>query len=340
MDEKTNRRLVILLSTPVTPLQIIVGKMLPYVLFSLAGVLAISWLGHGDSLLALAIFTPVILFIFGIYLIVPMLYRTFKDTTFISMLATAVTTVYLILPAMFSGLSDLAYMSPITLAVKMYRAESFGVKEYLFATLPLALIFGLALYVSTRVLNEEYLMGFRPIHRKLADAVYLILNRDHPYLSIFALSILFIPLVYVVQLVVLAISLSLPLRLALVSTLLTAAAIEEVAKSVGIFVLYEHGFVHSLRQVLALSFLSALGFLIAEKGLLLVSLGIVSQSSLSQAIFDSGSLPLPLAAHFVFTSIVCLLATRLRFRYAYPVALLAATLVHSLYNYLILGGLH
>jgi glucose dehydrogenase len=77
----------------------------------------ISVLTHGDSPRALLIFTTAVLFIFGIYLMVPMLYRTFKDTTFVSMLATAVTTAYLIVPAMFSGISDLAYISPITLAV-------------------------------------------------------------------------------------------------------------------------------------------------------------------------------------------------------------------------------
>jgi ABC-type Na+ efflux pump permease subunit len=117
MDEKTNRKLTMLLSAPITPFQIIVGKMLPYVTFSLIGVIVISVLTHGDSPRALLIFTPAVLFIFGIYLMVPMLYHTFKDTTFVSMLATAVTTAYLIVPAMFSGISDLAYISPITLAV-------------------------------------------------------------------------------------------------------------------------------------------------------------------------------------------------------------------------------
>ncbi len=337
MDEKTNRRLVILLSAPLTPFQIIAGKMLPYVLFSLAGIVAISWFTQASPLLALTIFAPAVLFIFGIYLMVPMLYRTFKDTTFISMLVTAMTTAYLVFPAMFSGISELAYMSPITLAVKMYRAESFGIKEYLFATVPLGLIFGLSLYVSTRVLNEEYLMGYRPLYRKHADAIYLVLNRAHLNLSILALSLILIPIVYIVQLVVLAISLNLPMRLAVGSTLLASAAFEEVVKSAGIAVLNEHGHLRSTRQVIWLSFLSALGFLVGEKGLVYVSLGIVSQNSFSQALFSSGALPIPLAAHFIFTSIVCVL--HVRFRLPYPIAIAIATLVHALYNYAVLGGL-
>ena len=304
MDEKTNRKLTMLLSAPITPLQIIIGKMLPYVTFSLCGVVAIALLTHGDPLLALLIFAPAIFFIFGIYLMVPMLYRTFKDTTFISMLATALTTAYLITPAMFSGISDLAYMSPITLAVKMYRNETFGLPEYLFAATPLVLIFALALYISTRVLNEEYLMGFRPLHRKLADAIFLIINRAHLSTSIFFLSLLLIPLVYLAQLVALAISLNLPMTLALAGILFVAAIMEELAKSAGIAVLNEHGLIHSTRQVLTLTFLSALGFLIGEKALLLVTLSAVAQSSIAGALFNTGLLPMPLAAHFIFTSIV------------------------------------
>lgn len=337
MDEKTNRRLMMLLSAPITPFQIIVGKMLPYVTFSLGGVIAIARLTHGDPLLALLIFAPVVFFIFGIYLMVPLLYRTFKDTTFISMLATALTTAYLITPAMFSGISDLAFMSPITLAVKMYRNESFGWREYLFAATPLALIFSLALYISTRVLNEEYLMGFRPLHRKLADAIYLVIHRAHPYASILILSILLIPVVYIAQLVALAIALNLPTTLMIAGIMGIAATIEELAKSAGIVVLHEHGQLRSARQTLALAFLSALGFLIGEKGLLLISLSVVSETRLSGALFNTGLLPVPLAAHFVFTSIVCLLTTRLRVRF--PVALLTGAFVHTAYNLILIRGL-
>ncbi len=337
MDEKTNRRLTILMSAPVTPFQIIAGKMLPYVVFSFAAVAVVALATRANVGLALAIFCPAILFIFAIYLMVPLLYRTFKDTTFISMLATAVTTSYLIFPAMFSGINDLAYISPLTLAVKMYRAEPFGWREYLFATTPMVLLFALSLYVGTRVLNEEFLMGYRPLHRKVADAIYLSMNRSHPYLSIVALSLLLIPIVYMIQLVTLALSLNLPIPFALAGTLVVAAVVEEIAKSVGIAVLLEHRIARSVKQVIALSFLSALGFLIGEKALLYVSLSVVSQSALSAALFSSGLLLGPLAAHFVFTAIVCLLMSRAGVRYRY--AVLAGAVVHSLYNLLLVGGM-
>lgn len=337
MEEKINRRLTILLSSPVTPLQIILGKLLPYAVFSVLAGTSVTLVAGGDVLLALAILMPVILFIFAIYLMVPMLYRTFKDTTFISMLATALTTTYLIFPAVFSGVNDLAYISPLTLLVKMYRDEPFGLREYLFAVVPMAALFGLSLYAATRVLNEEYLTGYKPLYRKVADAIFLLLSRRRPYLSIFLLSLVLIPLVYMVQLALLAMATNLPLSYALAGVLIIAAIVEEIAKSIGIITLLDRQLVRSGRGVIALAFLSALGFLIGEKLLLLISLSVVSESLASQALFSTGALILPLLAHFVFTTIVC--GLRARFRWRYVVTVLIGAAVHVAYNWIVAGGL-
>ncbi|MFT3895767.1 MAG: hypothetical protein QM730_29465 [Anaerolineales bacterium] len=115
MEEKINRRLTILLSAPVTPFQIILGKMLPYVIFTLAAIAFIAMQTKGNVLLTLAIFLPTTLFIFAIYLMVPLFYRTFKDVTFIAMLVTTLTTAYLVFPAMFTDVTDLSFISPLTL---------------------------------------------------------------------------------------------------------------------------------------------------------------------------------------------------------------------------------
>ena len=336
MNEKIDRRITVLMSAPVTPFQIIVGKMLPYMSFSLASVVIMTLVLGGNLLLAMVIFIPVILFIFSIYLMVPLIYRTFKDTTFISMLAITVITSYLVFPAMFSGVNDLSLMSPLTLAVKMYRDEPFGLKEYLFSTAPMYFIFILSVYVGTRILNEEYLMGFRPLYRKVAEAIYLAIVRSHLHVSITLLSLFLIPIVYMIQLVTLAISLNLPMRYAVAGLLVAVVVVEEVAKSVGIAVLLENGIIRTTKDVVVLSFLSAVGFLIGEKLLLYVSLSVVSESMLSPALFSSGMLLIPLVAHSVFTALVCLLTKRLGVRY-YPYAVLAGSIVHALYNLYILG---
>jgi hypothetical protein len=76
--------------------------MLPYAIFALSAIVLIAVLTKGNVLLTIAIFVPTILFIFAIYLMVPLFYRTFKDTTFIAMLVTTLTTAYLVAPAMFT----------------------------------------------------------------------------------------------------------------------------------------------------------------------------------------------------------------------------------------------
>lgn len=336
IDEKIDRRIAVLMSAPVTPFEIIAGKMLPHTAFSLASVVVITLFLRGNLLLAMATFIPVILFIFAIYLMVPLGFRTFKDTTFVSMLAISVITSYLIFPAMFSGVNDLSYMSPLTLAVRMYRGEPFGLKEYLFSTAPMYFVFILSMYIGTRILNEEYLMGFRPLYRKAAEAIYLAIDHDHIYASVTLLSLFLIPVVFMVQLVALALSFNIPMPYGLGGLLLAAALVEEVAKSAGIAVLLEKRIIRSIRDVLVLSLLSAVGFLVAEKALLLVSLSAVSQSVLSAALFSSGMFLIPLIAHFVFTALVCLLTSRFGVR-RYPFAILAGAIVHALYNLSVLG---
>lgn len=286
MDEKIKRRLTLLLSAPITPFQIIMGKMLPYILFAMAATVVIALLTNAPVGLALAIYVPTSLFIFAIYLMVPLFYRTFQDTTFIAMFVTTMTAVYLVFPAMFTDISELAYMSPLTLAVKMYRGEAFGLQEYLFPSLPMVLLFGVALYVGSRLLHEEFLMTYYALTRKMADALYWVMDRRRPALSVFMLSLGSIPAAYLAQLVVLAVATNLPARFMLGLALFASAAIEEVVKTMGIAVLIERGEVVSLRRVVWLAFLSALGFLIGEKLLVLVSVSAVSQAALSAVLFS------------------------------------------------------
>jgi ABC-type Na+ efflux pump permease subunit len=338
MEEKINRRLTILLSAPVTPFQIILGKMLPYVVFTLAAIAFIAVRTKGNVLLALAIFLPTTLFIFAIYLMVPLFYRTFKDVTFIAMLVTTLTTAYLVFPAMFTDVTDLSFISPLTLAVKMYRGEPFGLREYLFPSLPMAAIFGFAMFAGTHLLNEEFLIGYKPLSLKIGDAIYLLMSHARLYLSVPLWSVLVVPVVYMAQIIFLAFSANLPLGTTLGVTLFVSAFVEETAKSIGIVMLMDHGKIKSYRAILGYAFLSVLGFFLGEKLLVLISLAVVLQASVSSVLFGTGLLLfVPLIAHFVFTAIVTLLRAKTKLSYAAVLSI--GTLVHFLYNWYLLGGL-
>ena len=338
MDEKINRRLTILLSAPVTPLQIILGKMLPYVIFTLAAIAFIAVQTKGNVLLTLMIFLPTTLFIFAIYLMVPLFYRTFKDVTFIAMLVTTLTTAYLVFPAMFTNVTDLSFISPLTLAVKMYRGEPFGWREYLFPSLPMTAIFGFAMYAGTHLLNEEFLIGYKPISRKIGDAIYLLMSHTKLYLSVPLWSVLVIPIVYLAQIIILAFAADLPLGMTLGVTLFVSALVEEAVKSVGIVMLMDHGKIKTDREIVWYAFLSVLGFFIGEKLLVLISLTVVLQASISSVLFGTGLLLfVPLIAHFIFTTLVTLLRAKTKLSYA--AALTIGATVHFLYNWYLLGGL-
>jgi ABC-type Na+ efflux pump permease subunit len=337
MDEKLNRRLTILLSAPVTPFQIIFGKMLPYAIFALVGVAGVAVFTGGKIPLALAIFAPTILFIFAIYLMVPLFYRTFKDTTFIAMLVTTMTTAYLVFPAMFTNANDISYVSPLTLAVKMYRNEPFGWREYLFPSIPMAGIFIFAMFAGTRLLNEEFLMGYKPITQKIKDAIYLMMAHSQPYIAVPLWSLITIPAVYMSQVVFLAFATNLPFRLIIGAVLIASAGLEEIVKSVGIIALWEHRAVTRARDIFGLSFLSGLGFLVGEKLLVAISISMVSEARVAGALFGAGLLLLvPLAAHFIFTSITTILTTKLKF--PYWLSLCISTVIHFIYNFTILRG--
>ena len=310
--------------------------MLPYIGYSILAIIAITLVLKGNVLIGLAVFVPVMLFILAIYLMVALLYRTFKDQTFFSVLAVWIITGYLVAPAMFSGVSELSYISPLTLAVQMYRGESFGLTEYLMSTTPLYLVFLVAVFLGTRIFNEEYLMGFRPLHKKLGEAVYLAINQNHLNISILFISLALIPIVFMVQFASIAMAGNLPMPFAVWALLLISVDVEETAKSTGVAVLLKNKVVSSTKSILTLSLISAFGFLIGEKLLLYIAMSVVSESMFTDALFGAGLLVVPFLMHFAATAVVCLTTKRLGIKY-YPLAIIVGSAVHILYNLYVIG---
>jgi hypothetical protein len=102
-------------------------------------------------------------------------------------------------------------------------------------------------------------------------------------------------------------------------------------------VLARHDRVRSWRELIGLSFLSALGFLVGEKLLVLISISMVSDAPVAGAMFGVGLLLfIPLIAHFIFTTIVVL--THVKLKFPYPLALAAGAIVHFFYNVYVLRG--
>jgi hypothetical protein len=292
---------------------------------------------RGNVLLALAIFVPVILFIFAIYLGVALQYRTFKDQTFFSLLAVTGITGYLVFPAMFVGINDLSYVSPLTLAVQMYRGVEITPVQYMLSAVPMLLVFVLALTIGSRVFNEEYLLSFRPIHVKVREAIYFAMDKHHLAISTAIFSLLFIPVVFMMELGIITMAFNLPKALALFVVIILCVIIEEAAKSLTTVVAIERGLVKKWHQVALLAVVSGAFFFVGEKILLFMSLKVISESIFTAAVFASNALWIPLAVHSVCTLIVCLTVYRTGMK-GYPLALLGGSLLHGIYNLYLIGA--
>jgi ABC-type Na+ efflux pump permease subunit len=336
IEEKLNKRLSILLSTPTRASEIILGKMLPYFVYSLFIICAITLYLKGNVGLALAVFVPIVLFIFAVYLGVALLYRTFRDQTFFSMLAITIITGFLVFPAMFTGINNLSYISPLSLAVHMYRGEQFTGMEYLLSTGPMYFVFALAMIGGIRIFNEEYLTNYKPLHNKISDAIFLALNKKHLSLSIFIASLLLIPLVFMIQLGGIVLASNLPMPFALLALLTIGIVIEEIAKSCSIAVLIKHNLVASWKSALLLALISAAAFFLGEKLLLFFSMSIISESIFTMALFTTNLIWLPLLAHAISTLIIILITYRLGVKH-YSTALIIGSAIHLFYNLLVMG---
>jgi ABC-type Na+ efflux pump permease subunit len=342
MNERIGRKGEVLLSSPLHPLVIIAGKMLPY----FAGMLAASVvviLTARESLIILLPLLPVILFFLAAALLIGMLSRSFKELSFISIFFSTVATAYLFFPSIFANVHVISLVSPLTLVILEVQGTGFTASDYLYSTSLFYLTSGVLLYIGAVNFNAERLFDLRPFLPRLREFVASSLSREHPYRSLFLANLLLIPFVFMVQMMALVLFFNLPMPLSLVLLILFAAFAEELAKSIGVYSLFFGEFPGlPLRTAVLASAATALGFLAGEKLFLLFMLSQITESVFGSVLFlQQGILLLwmPFLLHFAGVLIVTL-ALRSGGRRWYVPGILAATAVHSLYNlFFILGAM-
>ncbi|MDD1648550.1 MAG: ABC transporter permease [Methanomicrobiales archaeon] len=340
MQERIERKGEILLSTPVAPSVIILGKMLPYLL----GMLAVSTaviLAAGAPLSVLLPLLPVILFFLAFALLIGMVSRSFKELSFISIFFSTVATTYLFFPSIFAQVHVISLISPLTLIVLQLQGETITAGQYLYSTALFYLTSAVLFLVGAVNFNAERLFNELDFFPRVREFIAASLSRDHPYRSLVLLNILLIPFIFMAQMMALVLFFNLPMPWSLLLLIGTAAFIEEFAKSIGIYTLFFEGDARPGWKTLVLaSAATGIGFLLGEKLFLLVMLTQVTESVFGSILFlQQGILLLwmPLLLHTA-----CVFVTGLVLRTGgkrwYLTGLLAATVVHSLYNlYFILG---
>lgn len=340
MQERLERKGEVLLSTPAGAPAIIFGKALPYFIGMIAISAGIALYLQVPLEILLPLF-PVILFFLANALLIGMASRSFKELSFISIFFSTVATSYLFFPSIFANVHVISLVSPLTLVVLTLQGEAYTLSQYLFSTALFFLTSATLFYVGIVNFKEERLFSQAGIVRRIREFVSTSLSERHPWASLFAMNAFVVPFVFMVQMLLLVLFFNLPMPLSLVLLIVSAALVEEIAKSIGICTfLLESPHKFPWAKVVLGAAVTAAAFLFAEKLLLFVTLTQITESVFGSILFlSSGALTLilPFLLHFTGALIVASLV-KFRGSKGYVPGIILATLVHCLYNgYFILG---
>jgi ABC-type Na+ efflux pump permease subunit len=342
LNERVNRRGELLLSAPVAPVDIVLGKTIPY-LGVMAGIAILTALAVGGGPLSIAAVAPIAVLFLAATFVGAMFARSFKELTFVTVAVSTGLTTYAFVPAIFASIGSVGLISPLTLVVRDLQGTPISPLEFAFSTVPLALVATVLFALGVSVYREEDMFTQRPLHRKALDALA---RHVAGAKSVALVTVLSVPFVFVAELLAVAVLFSLPIELSIPPLILSIVVIEELAKSLHVHAGYTHGrFGAGWPTGLALGAASGAGFFIAEKGMLVVQL--VGLSSIEQGRIAFGTptgvagvptpvlLVLPLALHVVTASCSALGARR--GEGGYGMGLVLAIGIHAAYNLAILG---
>jgi ABC-type Na+ efflux pump permease subunit len=341
LSERLNRRGELLLVSPVSRLDIIVGKTLPYFLGAMTVATLITVVLRGSHVSVLAIAPLALLFLSATFL-GAMFARSFKELTFVTVTITVSLTSYAFVPAIFTDVTPIALISPLTLVVRDLQGQAIGLGQFAFSTLPPTLTAMVLFGLGSGLYREEDMFTQRPIPLKVLDALAAPIKRKR---SVALVTAVLLPFVLVAELVVVALLFALG-EASIPFILIAVAVIEEIAKSLHVYAGYEHAkYDRKLRTALVLGFFSGLGFFLAEKLALIAQLVDLPDLPAGRAALESQAtlglgLPLPvvvvgllfapLVLHVVTATISSVGASRGKLPYVG--GLVVAVVVHLAYN--------
>jgi ABC-type Na+ efflux pump permease subunit len=345
MDERTNKKGELILAAPLSSREIVIGKTLPYILVTLLiqAVITLYIMGipadirtAQSSLLILAAILPVVLLFFALSFFGAILSRSFKELTFTSVFLSVIISGYLFFPAMFTNIHAISSISPITLIVRLIEGETLQTGTYLFSTLPFYFVAFSAFLFGTYIYREEDLFTQKAVSEKITDCLEIFLL--NPYGSVFLLSIIFIPFVYMTQLMLIVMLFNLPAPHSVIVMIALSAMAEELVKSAGIYTIFKRKLqVVTMRNAFRLAILSGTGFFVGEKAVAVLTLAPIASSAFGAVMTMGTLLLIPLLLHISTAAVSSVVMYRFGTR-RYLLSVILATVVHSAYNLFILRG--
>ncbi|HEX2023022.1 MAG TPA: PrsW family intramembrane metalloprotease [Candidatus Thermoplasmatota archaeon] len=282
ISERLGRKGEALLASPARPWEIIVGKALPYfALMMLVGAGIVLWIGAGWlSLVAIA---PLAYTFLALEFAAAMFARSFRELTFLTVFTSVLLTIYAFLPAVFSDIHPISLVSPITLVVFDLRGEAATLGQILYATMPLTLFSTVLFMLGAALYREEDLFHQKPVVAKAIDSVA---RQVRGLRSALSLPALFLPFVFVAELLLVTFLFAWPVEVGLLGILLAVAFVEETFKAAPSYAGVRRGMVPAKRAVL-FGALVGVGFFLAEKLFLLASLAGLYEVPAGAAVFGA-----------------------------------------------------
>ncbi|HMB45247.1 MAG TPA: ABC transporter permease [Candidatus Methanoperedens sp.] len=328
MDERIKRKGELLLVSPVNSYQIVLGKLLPYLLGSMA-LVAIMTFKMGGSPWIILILLPVSLMFLSTSFLGAIIARSFKELSFVLIFLSVFLSGYIFFPAMFANIHAISIISPITLVVRLLENETVSVSDYMFSTTPLYLLSILIFIFGIFIYREEDLFTQKSIKEKLLDSIQEFIKKVPS--PLFSLSIALLPLVFSIQLMLIVLMFNFPIRIGIFFFIIVAAFIEELVKSVGIYTVFSRKMADvTTGNALKFAILSGLGFFAGEKLLLLVVIASIAGSAFG-SVMGIGLLVFPLLLH-VTSAAAASLSIRYLGHREYLACVVIASMVHASYN--------
>lgn len=350
LNERINRRGELLLVSPVSRSDIIVGKTLPY--FAAAvGVAAGLALLLGGGVLAVAGVVPLALLFLGATFVGGMFARSYKELTFVTVTVSVLLTTFAFVPAIFTDVGGVALISPLTLVVRDLAGTEVSLGGVAFATLPSTMTALLLFGLGAGVYREEDMFTQRPVHLKALDAVS---TRIGGYRSVAVVTALSMPFVFVAELLAVATLFALPGGASIPLVLVAVAVVEELAKGIPAYAGFaEARYPRTPKAGLFAGIAVGLGFFLGEKLTLMVQLvglpelrtraGPIGEAAFQTGLGAEGALVAlllllaPLALHVVTATLSALGASRSRNWWI--AGMLTAVCIHVAYNLTVVSSL-
>ncbi len=253
---------------------------------------------------------PVIALLFAAHSFVVVISRSYREATFLLLVASLLITIYAFIPAVFSTALPLSRVSPITLLLTHLSRDTIDPTDIFLSFSHFGVMAGMLLYMSTKGLNPDVIHG-RSITEKIVAMSKLGIRSD---VAAFCFAFLSISFAFMAELFALLALFILPEYLMIPSLILSVAAVEESIKS-SIIV---------SRPDVKRAIITAFGFFAGEK--FLIMFNILQRYSIA---FLGQYLLLPLVLHVVTALIFVFSFRRLGLRGA----LLSAVAVHAVYDY-------